>query len=79
MKKLYYVLLLSTCLTTEVFANESLSVLSYDALLNELASNTTANVVLDMNGNGIDLNYDTSKMLTIGGEQQVILKNIGTE
>ncbi|MBO7243836.1 MAG: autotransporter domain-containing protein [Alphaproteobacteria bacterium] len=79
MKKLYYVLLLSTCLTTEVFANESLSVLSYDALLNELASNTTANVVLDMKGNGLDLNYDTSKMLTIGGEQQVILKNIGTE
>lgn len=78
MKKLYYVLL-STCLTTEVFANESLSVLSYDALLNELSSNLSANVVLDMNGNGIDLNYDMSKALIIANGQQVDLKNIGTE
>ena len=53
------------------------TVTTYQGLLDELASSTTADVVLDMNGGGIDL--DGADGVTISQNQSVLFKNIGTE
>ena len=57
-----------------VFSAETVN--TYDDLLAAL-SNENADVILDMNGAGIDL--DGGNGITIGAGQTVVLKNIGTE
>ena len=55
----------------------STTVTTYQDLLDELSASTTADVVLDMNGNGIDL--DGANGVTVSKDQSVVFKNIGTE
>ena len=52
------------------------TVTTYQGLLDALSSSTTADVVLDMNGSGIDL--DGADGVTISQNQSVLFKNIGT-
>ena len=66
------ILLTTTFLSTPVFAQTTVN--SYEKLLNELSNSATADVVLDMNGTGIDLNGATGT--TIADGQSVTFKNI---
>ncbi len=73
-KVIIYTLLLQILNT--VSANSAETVYSYDDLLTAL-TNENADVILDMNGAGIDL--DGGNGITIGEGQTVVFKNIGTE
>ncbi|MDO4184313.1 MAG: hypothetical protein Q4D11_03635, partial [Rhodospirillales bacterium] len=68
------VLLSSTFLSAPAWATETVN--TYDDLLTALADEN-ADVILDMNGAGIDL--DGGNGITVGAGQTVVLKNIGTE
>ena len=73
-KVIIYALLFQ--LVSTVSANSTETVYSYNDLLTALA-NANADVILDMNGAGIDL--DGGDGVTIGEGQTVVFKNIGTD
>ena len=67
-------LLSGTFLSAPAWATETVN--TYDDLLTALADEN-ADVILDMNGAGIDL--DGGNGVTVGAGQTVVMKNIGTE
>ena len=76
--KIRYIIL--PTLMISVISNSAHSasiVTTYQDLLDELNASTTADVVLDMNGNGIDL--DGANGVRVSKDQSVVFKNIGTE